>query len=58
MPNRFYHKSKKNKQWDVDVEEFDTEIESINKKIFFLGSLSFISFAMNIYLLLKIYERI
>jgi len=58
MPNRFYHKSKKNKQWDVDVEEFDTEIESINKKIFFLGSLSFISLSINIYLLLKIHERI
>jgi hypothetical protein len=58
MPNRFYHKSKKNKQWDVDVEEFDSEIESINKKIIFLGSLSLISFAINIYLLLKIHERI
>lgn len=58
MSNRFYHKSKKNKQWKVDVEEFDSEIESINKKIFFLGSLSLISFAINIYLLLKVYERI
>ena len=58
MSNRFYHKSKKNNQWKVDVEEFDSEIELINKKFIFLGSLFFISFAINIYLLLKIHERI
>ena len=29
MSNRFYHKSKKNNQWKVDVEEFDSEIEII-----------------------------
>ena len=58
MSNRFYHKSKKNNQWKVDVEEFDSEIEVINKKFIFLGSLSLVNLLINIYLLLKIHERI
>jgi len=56
MSNRFYYKSKKNKQWKVDVEEFDSEIEVINKKFIFLGSLSLVNLLINIYLLLKIYK--
>ena len=58
MSNRFYYKSKKNNQWKVDVEEFDSEIEVINKKFVFLGSLSLVNLLINIYLLLKIHERI
>jgi len=56
MSNRFYHKNKNNNQWKVDVEEFDSEIEVINKKFIFLGSLSLVNLLINIYLLLKIYQ--
>ena len=56
MSNRLYHKSKKNNQWKVDVEEFDSEIDNINKKFTFLGYFSLINFLINIYLLVKIYS--
>ena len=56
MSNRLYYKSKKNNQWKVDVEEFDSEIDNINKKFTFLGYFSLINFLINIYLLVKIYS--
>ena len=56
MSNHLYHKSKKNNQWKVDVEEFDSEIDSINKKFAFLGCFSLINFLINLFLLIKVYS--
>jgi hypothetical protein len=40
-------------QWEVDVQEFDEEIELINKKILILGVICLLNFCITCYVLIK-----
>ena len=40
-------------QWEVDVQEFDEEIELINKKILILGVVCLLNFCATCYVLIK-----
>lgn len=55
MSNRFYSQSKKNRQWQVDVDEFDSEVENINKKFKLVGILLLINTLVSGYLIFKFY---
>ena len=40
-------------QWEVDVQEFDDEIELINKKITILGVVCLLNFCVTCYVLIR-----
>tara|TARA_B100000902_G_C27140641_1_gene828453 strand:+ start:680 stop:883 length:204 start_codon:yes stop_codon:yes gene_type:complete len=40
-------------QWEVDVQEFDEEIELINKKILILGVICLLNFCVTCYVLIR-----
>ena len=39
-------------QWEIDVQEFDEEIELINKKILILGVICLLNFCVTCYVLI------
>tara|TARA_B100001939_G_C16501756_1_gene429917 strand:- start:6 stop:212 length:207 start_codon:yes stop_codon:yes gene_type:complete len=43
-------------QWEVDVQEFDDEIELINKKILILGVVCLLNFCVTSYIFIKLFH--
>tara|TARA_S200002703_G_scaffold42156_1_gene36507 strand:- start:13841 stop:14047 length:207 start_codon:yes stop_codon:yes gene_type:complete len=43
-------------QWEVDVQEFDEEIELINKKILILGIICLLNFCVTSYIFIKLFD--
>ena len=43
-------------QWEIDVQEFDEEIELINKKILILGVICLLNFCITSYIFIKLFD--
>tara|TARA_R100000278_G_scaffold65354_1_gene52385 strand:+ start:726 stop:935 length:210 start_codon:yes stop_codon:yes gene_type:complete len=43
-------------QWEIDVQEFDEEIELINKKILILGVICLLNFCVTSYIFIKLFH--
>lgn len=43
-------------QWEIDVQEFDEEIEQINKKILILGVVCLLNFCVTSYIFIKLFH--
>tara|TARA_Y100000004_G_scaffold157328_1_gene182968 strand:- start:2662 stop:2868 length:207 start_codon:yes stop_codon:yes gene_type:complete len=43
-------------QWQIDVHEFDEEIELINKKILILGVICLLNFCVTSYIFIKLFD--
>ena len=43
-------------QWEIDVQEFDEEIELINKKILILGVICLLNFCVTSYIFIKLFD--
>jgi cytochrome c-type biogenesis protein CcmH/NrfG len=47
---------KTKQQWQIDVQEFDEEIEQINKKILILGVVCLLNFCVTSYIFIKLFH--